>query len=99
MKIVDLAKAIAPHADLVEVGIRPGEKLHEEMISSEDSRRTIRISNNRFLVLPVVAEWDFKTPKGEIFGQRKAYSSDTNEEWMTEESIRQFITTRRIEDE
>ena len=99
MKIVDLARAIAPQAELVEVGIRPGEKLHEEMISSEDSRRTIRISKNRFLVLPVVAEWDFKAPEGEIFGLRKAYSSDTNEEWMSEEDIRQFIVTRRIADE
>ncbi len=98
MKITDLAKAIAPNSKLVEVGIRPGEKLHEEMISAEDSRRTIEISENRYLVLPVVAEWDFKAPKGEIFGNRKAYSSDTNEQWMSEDDIRQFINNRNLVD-
>jgi UDP-N-acetylglucosamine 4,6-dehydratase len=45
MRIVDLAAAVAPQAELVEIGMRPGEKLHEEMISSDDSRRTI-IQNN-----------------------------------------------------
>ncbi len=98
MKITDLAKAIAPNSKLVEVGIRPGEKLHEEMISAEDSRRTIKISEKRYLVLPVVAEWDFKAPEGEIFGNRKAYSSDTNEQWMSEDDIRQFIINRNMVD-
>jgi UDP-N-acetylglucosamine 4,6-dehydratase len=94
MKIVDLAKAIAPDSRLVEVGIRPGEKLHEEMISAEDSRRTSRVSENRYLVSPVVAEWDFKEPRGEKMLERRAYASDTNEQWMTEEEIRQFIMNR-----
>ena len=98
IKITDLARAIAPDSELVEVGIRPGEKLHEEMISAEDSRRTIKVSDHRYLVLPVVAEWDFKTPTGEIFGNRTAYSSDTNEEWMSEQDIRHFINSRNLAD-
>lgn len=99
MKIVDLARAIAPESPLTEIGIRPGEKLHEEMISAEDSRRTIRISDNRFLVLPVVAEWDFKVPTGLPFGDRTAYSSDTNDLWMNEDAIREFIAKRNANDE
>jgi UDP-N-acetylglucosamine 4,6-dehydratase len=94
MKITDLAKAIAPNSELVEVGIRPGEKLHEEMISAEDSRRTLRISENRYLVSPVVAEWDYKEPEGVRMTERRAYASDTNNQWMTEEQIRQFILDR-----
>ena len=91
MKIIDLAKAVSPDSEIVEIGIRPGEKLHEEMISAEDSRRTIKVSNNRFLVLPVVAEWSFEPPKGEIMSERTAYASDTNDLWMNPSEMAEFI--------
>jgi UDP-N-acetylglucosamine 4,6-dehydratase len=91
MKIIYLAKAVSPDSEIVEIGIRPGEKLHEEMISAEDSRRTIKVSNNRFLVLPVVAEWSFETPKGEIMSERTAYASDTNDLWMNPSEMSEFI--------
>jgi UDP-N-acetylglucosamine 4,6-dehydratase len=91
MRIIDLAKAIAPEGDIVEIGVRPGEKLHEEMISAEDSRRTIRIEKNRFLVLPVVAEWNFKVPAGEKLMEQEPYASNTNDLWMTEQKIKEFI--------
>lgn len=91
MKIVDLATAISPNSEIVEIGIRPGEKLHEEMISTEDSRRTIQISRNRFLVLPVVAEWNFKIPEGEVMKERTAYASDTNELWLDSSDMAEFI--------
>jgi UDP-N-acetylglucosamine 4,6-dehydratase len=91
MKILDLANAISPNSELVEIGIRPGEKLHEEMISAEDSRRTLKISKDRFLVLPVIAEWEFKVPSGESMGERTAYASDTNDLWMDSSKIAEFI--------
>jgi UDP-N-acetylglucosamine 4,6-dehydratase len=91
MKIIDLAKAVSPDSDIVEIGIRPGEKLHEEMISAEDSRRTIKVSSNRFLVLPVVAEWSFEPPKGEVMGERTAYASDTNDLWIDSAEMTKFI--------
>lgn len=91
MKILDLANAISPNSELVEIGIRPGEKLHEEMISAEDSRRTLKISIDRFLVLPVVAEWEFKIPTGESMEERTAYASDTNDLWMDSSKIAEFI--------
>ena len=90
MKIIDLAKAVAPGAKLEEVGMRPGEKLHEEMISADDSRRTI-ILDNRFIVTPVVAEWGYEVPKGESMPEGQAYRSDTNESWMTQDDIKNFI--------
>jgi UDP-N-acetylglucosamine 4,6-dehydratase len=93
MKIVDLAEAIAPNAEKTEIGMRPGEKLHEEMISIEDSRRTIRVSENRLLVLPVVAEWNYKQPDGLPIEEGKAYASNTNDLWMGIDSIRSFLTT------
>lgn len=90
MKIIDLAKAVAPDAKLEEVGMRPGEKLHEEMISADDSRRTI-ILDNRFVVTPVVAEWGYEAPNGKLMQEGHAYRSDTNDMWMTEEDIKNFI--------
>lgn len=90
MKILDLAQAVAPGAKLVEIGMRPGEKLHEEMISADDSRRTI-ILENRYVVTPVVAEWGYQPPKGTTMPEGLAYRSDTNDLWMSEVDIKNFI--------
>ena len=90
MKIVDLARAVSPESTFEEIGMRPGEKLHEEMISSDDSRRTI-ILKDRFVVTPVVAEWGYKPPIGEAMTEGSAYKSDTNDQWMSESDIKKFI--------
>ena len=90
MHVTDLAKAIAPDAALVEVGIRPGEKLHEEMISPEDSRRTIRQAD-RYVVGPTLAEWTYRAPAGEPVPDGFAYTSDTNDLWLTSDEIRQML--------
>jgi UDP-N-acetylglucosamine 4,6-dehydratase len=90
MKIVELANAVAPGAKLEVIGMRPGEKLHEEMISADDSRRTI-ILENRFVVTPVVAEWGYEPPIGSRMPEGQAYRSDTNDLWMSESDIKNFI--------
>ena len=90
MKIIDLAQAIAPGTKLKEIGMRPGEKLHEEMISADDSRRTL-ILENRYLVTPVIAEWGYEPPKGATISEGKAYRSDTNDLWMSESDMKNFI--------
>ena len=90
MKIVDLAKAVSPDSKMEEIGMRPGEKLHEEMISADDSRRTV-ILQNRFVVTPVVAQWGYNVPVGKVMPEGLAYRSDTNEAWMSQEDIKNFI--------
>jgi UDP-N-acetylglucosamine 4,6-dehydratase len=90
MKIIDLARAVAPNSKLDEIGMRPGEKLHEEMISADDSRRTI-ILENRFVVTPVVAEWGYEPPIGAKMPEGQAYKSDTNDLWMSELDIKNFL--------
>lgn len=91
MKIVDLAEAIAPGAELVDVGIRPGEKLHEEMISAEDARRTVR-QEDRFVVQPTLAIWGgFQPPVGVQVPDGFAYSSDSNDQWLSVEELRDLL--------
>jgi UDP-N-acetylglucosamine 4,6-dehydratase len=90
MRIIDLAKAVSSQATIVEIGMRPGEKLHEEMISADDSRRTI-VQSDRFVVTPVAAEWGYAPPLGELMSEGLAYRSDTNDFWLSEEDIQNFI--------
>lgn len=90
MRVTDLARAIAPDAELVEVGIRPGEKLHEEMISSEDSLRTIR-QPHRYIVGPTLAEWTYRVPAGEPVPDGFSYTSDTNDLWLSVDDLRALI--------
>lgn len=90
MKIVDLAQAVAPGAKMFEIGMRPGEKLHEEMISEDDSRRTIQL-DHRYVVMPVVAEWGFQSPSGIPMPEGMAYRSDTNDLWMKKSDFTEFL--------
>ena len=90
MKLIDLVEAVAPGSKLDEIGIRPGEKLHEEMISEDDSRRTLLIGD-RFVVNPVLAEWGYKVPTGKKFPEGRAYRSDTNDLWMSIEDIKDMF--------
>lgn len=93
--IADVAKAIAPNLPLVEVGIRPGEKLHEEMITVTDALNTIDLGEY-YAILPSVS---YKHHKEEYLQHHQAkpvpegfhYSSDNNTEWETIESLRAKI--------
>ena len=83
MKLTDLAEAIAPGAELAEIGIRPGEKLHEEMISLDDGRQTLRLPD-RYVIAPALAEWTFRVPEGsEPVSEGFSYASNTNDLWLT----------------
>lgn len=90
MRITDLIEALAPGCETYEIGIRPGEKLHEEMISADDSYRTIR-QPDRYVVKPTVQEWWFKEPDGEPVPQGFSYRSDTNDLWLTPDDLRALI--------
>lgn len=70
--------------------IRPGEKLHEEMISEDDSRRTIEMKD-RYVILPTVAQWNFTPPAGTPVEEGFSYKSNTNPDWLTVEDIQKFI--------
>ena len=90
MKIVDLATAISPSSKIIEVGIRPGEKLHEEMISAEDSRRAV-LCGKRYIVNPVHSEWGYKPPHGEKLKENWSYKSNTNDLWISIPQMEKII--------
>lgn len=95
MRIVDLAVAIAPRARLVETGIRPGEKLHEEMISQDDARRTYEFDDH-YVVLPVLEKWGPGVhEQGKPVPEDFSYRSDTNTEWLSPEDLRQLLSLSR----
>jgi UDP-N-acetylglucosamine 4,6-dehydratase/5-epimerase len=91
MRILDLVDAVAPNAPTHEMGMRPGEKLHEEMIAADDSRRTLRFPD-RYVVQPVVASWGYKTPTdGEPVADGFNYRSDNNDLWLEIEDMRDLL--------
>lgn len=85
MKITDLAEAIAPGMKVIEVGIRPGEKLHETMITAEDSRHTIDIGDY-YVIKPEA--FKYRGPEGKPVTEGFTYNSGTNERWLTVPELR-----------
>ena len=95
MKVVDLAKTIAPGAELEYVGIRPGEKLHEIMISVEDSLFTYEYKDY-YKILPAIHNWyndETRIKDGKKVLDGFSYTSDNNKEWMTKEELNKWIDT------
>lgn len=92
-KIIDLAKAVNELAKIKEVGIRPGEKLHEVMITEDDSKTTYEY-RDFFIIYPNLDWWSHKknyTPGGKKVIDRFRYSSDTNDKWLTYSEIKKEI--------
>lgn len=91
-KIETVARAIAPQAKLVEVGIRPGEKLHEEMITASDSYNTIEFDKG-YAILPSNLEKSkyLQHFKAKEVAKGFQYNSGTNDKWETVESMRKLI--------
>lgn len=90
-RILDLARVIAPDAELEVVGIRPGEKLHEVLIHEDEARSTVE-RDDMFVVKPTVTLWQRDlTYEGRPLPEGFRYASDTNPDWLTMEQIHQII--------
>jgi UDP-N-acetylglucosamine 4,6-dehydratase len=90
MKILDLAEAIAPDCETVNVGIRPGEKLHETLIGEDDARRTLEFGDH-YVLVPEFSWWDGDAAKaGRPLPDGFSYRSDNNERWLSVDELRQM---------
>lgn len=90
MRIGDLAEAIAPGVPTIPIPIRPGEKLHEEMISLDDSRRTVELED-RFIIAPTLPHGSFELPSGKTPPEGFIYRSDLNTEWLSQEDLQVLL--------
>ncbi|HET8985291.1 MAG TPA: UDP-N-acetylglucosamine 4,6-dehydratase (inverting) [Trueperaceae bacterium] len=90
MRVTELAKAIAPDARIEVVGIRPGEKLHEEMISVDDARRTIDVGD-RYVIQPEFGWWTSQHLTGGGVPEGFAYTSDRNDDWLSADQLRAML--------
>jgi len=94
MKVTDIARAINPEATHEIVGIRPGEKLHEEMISPEDSYHTYEYSDY-YKILPAINDWSHdqrRIKSGTLVPEGFSYTSDNNPDWMQIETLREWVS-------
>jgi UDP-N-acetylglucosamine 4,6-dehydratase/5-epimerase len=90
---VDLVEAVAPGAEIEDIGMRPGEKLHEILISEDESRQALEYDDEGMFVLePLYRSWTFTSREG---GKRPApgfrYSSDTNSMWLSHSEMKDLI--------
>ncbi len=96
MRITDLAKAVAPGCRIKNIGIRPGEKLHEMMISRDDSRNLFELSD-RYIKMPDFPFWKVEVPEGAtpVFGDFE-YSSDTNALWLDVDQLKEVLNQEGV---
>ena len=93
IKVTDIAKVIAPKAKHKIIGIRPGEKLHEQMISNNDAYSTYEYSQY-YKILPQINEWGkdrLRIKDGKKVPEGFVYSSKTNKDWMTKSTLQKWI--------
>jgi UDP-N-acetylglucosamine 4,6-dehydratase len=91
-KIIDLARVIAPDAELDVIGIRPGEKLHEMLINEDEARATLELQD-MFVIQPTTTLWFGRNwdDQGRQLPDGFRYTSETNPQWLTSEQIRALV--------
>ena len=90
MKVTDLVAALAPTAKIHNIGIRPGEKLHEEMISTDEARRAVD-RHDHYVVLPDIVWANQSAPGGKRVTDGFRYSSDSNTEWLDQAALAKLL--------
>lgn len=95
MKVTDIARVIAPEARQPVIGIRPGEKIHEQMVGAEDAPYTYEYPEH-FKILPAIHNWADSPERikdGVKVPEDFVYASDNNHEWMSDDDLRDWLTT------
>jgi UDP-N-acetylglucosamine 4,6-dehydratase len=94
MRIIDLARTVAPNAEIRVIGIRPGEKLHEVLIHEDEARSSVELED-MYVVQPATELWFGHEwqQRGRVLPSGFRYSSDTNPQWLTAEQISRMIAS------
>jgi UDP-N-acetylglucosamine 4,6-dehydratase len=92
MKITDLARALAPECNIEYIGIRPGEKLHELLITEDEARHTLEM-NDYYIIEPEIKFWRSNHPRnGERMPEGFRYASNTNEQWLGIDDLKDIVS-------
>lgn len=92
MRLVDLAETVAPGCQVEYIGIRPGEKLHEVLVSEDESRQTLE-TDEMYVIQPAHPWWKSENwAKGKALREGFRYSSDANERWLTRRELEDLVT-------
>jgi len=97
MKVTDLADTIAPGRKQEIIGIRPGEKMHEQMIGCEDAPFTFEYDQH-FKILPSIYSWGLDPNRindGIKVRSDFTYTSDNNQEWMTKGQLEEWLNSNK----
>ncbi|MEI9974823.1 MAG: UDP-N-acetylglucosamine 4,6-dehydratase (inverting) [Ignavibacteriota bacterium] len=90
MRMMDLARAMAPDCEIVDIGIRPGEKLHEVLLSEDESRNAVEM-DDCFVIAPAHPWWKGQPiPLGAPLPEGFRYASDTNDHWLSADELLEF---------
>lgn len=99
MKMMDLAKAIAPECEIEIIGIRPGEKLHEALITEEEGRNAVAY-NGMYVVMPNYSWWERRNYiSGRQLPEGFTYTSNDNDMWLSIEDLRAIVHEVAVKDE
>jgi UDP-N-acetylglucosamine 4,6-dehydratase/5-epimerase len=91
MRITDLAEAMAPGCEIKEIGIRPGEKVHETLVSEDEARHSVEL-DDRFVIAPSHPWWRGQPePEGRRLPEGFRYTSDNNTQWLTPGQLEELI--------
>jgi UDP-N-acetylglucosamine 4,6-dehydratase len=87
MRVADIAEALAPGIPRNIIGVRPGEKIHEVLITGDEARHAIAFDDH-FVIRPAFPFWEENYPRGDELGPGFHYSSDSNDVWLTVDQLR-----------
>jgi UDP-N-acetylglucosamine 4,6-dehydratase/5-epimerase len=91
MKVTDLAAALAPECEVDVIGIRPGEKLHELLISEDEARQSVEVAD-RYVIFPTHPWWSMGNwMHGKNVAEGFSYASNTNEQWLTTKELLEMV--------
>jgi UDP-N-acetylglucosamine 4,6-dehydratase len=95
MRVTDIAEALAPGAEHQIIGIRPGEKLHEVLLTEDEARHSVE-TDVGYVITPEYASWGSPEVEGERLPEGFRYSSDTNDQWLEGEALREMAASVKV---